>query len=175
MAPPIRNKGGHGISVGTMSKPFGLPGLRIGWIAANEEIVQRCWSSRDYISLSPARLSDALTQIAIEHRDAIVARNHAIVNENLAVAETWFAENSGLVSWTPPRAGLLALLKYELNVPSQELSDRLAGEYSVMLAPGAAFGYEGYLRIGIGQRPDLFREGLFRTASCFRDLKAKGR
>ena len=45
-------------------------------------------------------------------------------------------------------------------MPSQKLSDRLAGEYSVMLAPGSAFGYEGYLRIGIGQRPDLFREGL---------------
>jgi aspartate/methionine/tyrosine aminotransferase len=175
MAPPIRNKGGHGISVGTMSKPFGLPGLRIGWIAAEADLVQKCWSSRDYISLSPARLSDAMTQIAIEYRDAIVARNHAIVRENLAVAEQWFAENADLVFWTPPRAGLLALMKYNLSVPSAELSDLLAGEYSVMLAPGSAFGYEGYVRIGIGQRPDLFREGLFRTAACFRDLKAKGR
>ena len=174
MAPPIRNKGGHGISVGTMSKPFGLPGLRIGWIAADEELIQKCWASRDYISLSPARLSDAMTQIAIEHRDAIVARNHAIVRENLVVAEQWFAENADLATWTPPRAGLLALMKYNLDIPSAKLSDLLAGEYSVMLAPGAAFGYEGYVRIGIGQRPDLFREGLFRTAACFRDLKSKG-
>lgn len=173
MAPPIRNEGGHGISVGTMSKPFGLPGLRIGWIAADAEIVQRCWASRDYISLSPARLSDALTQLAIEHRDAIVARNHAIVRENLAVAEKWFAENADLVSWTAPRAGLLALVKYNLDIPSAKLSDLLAGEYSVMLAPGSAFGYEGYVRIGIGQRPDLFREGLFRTAACLRDLKRR--
>lgn len=173
MAPPIRNKGGHGISVGTMSKPFGLPGLRIGWIAGPEEVVRACWASRDYISLSPARLSDALAIIAIEQRDKIVARNQAIAAENLLVAEKWFADNADLVSWTPPRAGLLALLKYNLPVPSQDLSDRLAGEYSVMLAPGSAFGYEGYLRIGIGQRPDLFREGLFRTASCLRDLRSR--
>ena len=175
MAPPIRNKGGHGISVGTMSKPFGLPGLRIGWIAADEELVQQCWGSRDYISLSPAKLSDALTQIAIHNRDAIVARNHQIMQENLVVAEQWFAANADLVSWTPPRAGLLALLKYKLDVPSMELANLLAGEYSVMLAPGSAFGFEGYLRIGIGQRPDLFREGLFRTAAALRDLQTKQR
>jgi aspartate/methionine/tyrosine aminotransferase len=173
MAPPIRNKGGHGISVGTMSKPFGLPGLRIGWIAGPEEVVRQCWASRDYVSLSPARLSDYLAQIAINNRDTIVARNQAIAAENLAVAETWFAENADLVSWTAPRAGLLALLKYDLPIPSLSLSDRLAGEYSVMLAPGSAFGYEGHLRIGIGQRPDLFREGLFRTAACLRDLRLR--
>ncbi len=173
MAPPIRNKGGHGISVGTMSKPFGLPGLRIGWIAGPEEVVRACWSSRDYVSLSPARLSDALAIIAIENRDKIIARNQAIAAENMAVAEEWFAENSDLVSWTAPRAGLLALLKYNLDVPSQALSDRLAGEYSVMLAPGSAFGYEGHLRIGIGQRPDLFKEGLFRSAACFKDLRLR--
>ena len=174
MAPPIRNKGGHGISVGTMSKPFGLPGLRIGWIAGPEEVVRACWASRDYVSLSPARLSDFLTRIAIRHRDAIIARNREIVLENLETATAWFRENSGLATWTAPRAGLLALMNFAVDVPSQLLSDRLAGEYSVMLAPGSAFGYEGYLRIGIGQRPDLFREGLYRTAACLRDLQARG-
>jgi aspartate/methionine/tyrosine aminotransferase len=158
-----------------MSKPFGLPGLRIGWMAGPEEVVGACWGSRDYISLSPARLSDALAMIAIQHRDAIIIRNQAIAAENLATASEWFAENADLVSWTPPKAGLLALMKYDLDIPSHDLSDRLAGEYSVMLAPGSAFGYEGYLRIGIGQRPDLFREGLYRTAACFRDLREGGR
>jgi len=175
MAPPIRNKSGHGISVGTMSKPFGLPGLRIGWMAVPAEVAAACWSSRDYVSLSPARLSDALAMIAIQHRDAIVIRNQAIAAENMVTATEWFAAHADLVSWTPPRAGLLALLKYNLDVPSQELSDRLAGEYSVMLAPGSAFGFEGYLRIGIGQRPDLFREGLLRTAACLQDLQSTGR
>jgi aspartate/methionine/tyrosine aminotransferase len=174
MAPPIRNRGGHGISVSTMSKPFGLPGLRIGWIAGPEEVVRACWASRDYVSLSPARLSDFLTQIAIRHRDAIIARNREIVVENLETATAWFRENGEHATWTEPRAGLLALMKYAVDVPSQALSDRLAGEYSVMLAPGSAFGYEGYLRIGIGQRQDLFREGLYRTAACFRDLQARG-
>ena len=175
MAPPIRNRGPRGISVGTMSKPFGLPGLRIGWIAAPEEVVRACWASRDYVSLSPAKLSDALAKIAIEHRDQVIARNHEIVEANMAIATEWFAEHADLASWTPPRAGLLALMRYHAEVPSHALSDRLAGEYSVMLAPGASFGFEGYLRIGIGQRPDIFREGLFRTAVCLREVRAATR
>jgi aspartate/methionine/tyrosine aminotransferase len=173
-APPMRDLGERAISVGTFSKPFGLPGLRIGWLAAPSELVAACWAMRDYITLSPGKLNDALAVIALRQREQIVARTRRIVTSNLATAERWFAEQAGAASWTPPRGGLLALLKYELDIPSDELADRLAGEYSVMLAPGAAFGYEGYLRIGVGQTPSVFAEGLARTAACFRDLRASG-
>ena len=56
----------------------------------------------------------------------------------------------------------------------RELADRLAREYSVMLAPGSAFEYEGYLLLGLGQEPAIFAEGLRRTATCFADLRAAG-
>ena len=102
----MRDLGTTAISVGTFSKPFGLPGLRIGWIAATKELIRRCWSTRDYISLAPARLSDALADIALQLRDPIVARNHDIIGKNLDTADRWFAENADLVSWTRPRAGL---------------------------------------------------------------------
>jgi aspartate/methionine/tyrosine aminotransferase len=171
---PMRDFAPVGISVGTMSKPFGLPGLRIGWIAASAEIVQQCWGLRDYISLSPGKLNDALAVIAFRHRDQITARAQAIMAENLAFADEWFAENADVVSWTPPRRGLLALMKYELEMPSLELANRLAEEYSVMLAPGSVFGYEGYLRIGIGASPEIFAEGLRQTARCLRELIASG-
>lgn len=174
LAPPIRNFGLNGISVGTLSKPFGLPGLRIGWMAATEEIVQACWGARDYISLSPGKLNDALGAIAVAHRDRIIARNNDILTVNLAVADRWFAEHADLVDWTRPRAGLLALMSYELDLPSNDLADRLAAEFSVMLAPGAAFGYDGYLRIGVGQSPEIFAEGLRRAALCFESLARTG-
>lgn len=174
LPPPIRDLGERGISVGTFSKPFGLPGLRTGWIAAPAEIIAACWAMRDYISLSPGKLNDALALLAFRHRDQITARTKAIVAQNLATAARWFAEQADLVSWTPPRAGLLALLSYRLDIPSRDLADRLAGEYSVMLAPGAAFGYEYHLRLGVGQDPAIFAEGLARTAACFADLRASG-
>jgi aspartate/methionine/tyrosine aminotransferase len=174
LAPPIRDLGGRGISVGTFSKPFGLPGLRIGWIVAPAEIVADCWAMRDYVSLSPGKLNDALALLAFRQREAIIARTRAIVASNLAIAGEWFAAHADVVAWTPPRAGLLALLRYRLDIPSRDLADRLAGEYGVMLAPGSAFGYEGHLRLGIGQDPAIFAEGLARTAACLADLRAAG-
>ncbi len=170
LASPMRNLGPRAISVGTVSKPFGLPGLRIGWIAATSEIVQACWSTRDYTSLSPAGLSDYLATIAIRHREALISRNHQIVRENLETADHWFDEHADLATWDRPRGGLLALMRYAPQRSSSEVADLLARKHSVMLAPGSAFGYEGHLRIGIGQRPDIFAEGLRRTAVCLRSL-----
>lgn len=174
LPPPGWELGERAISTGTFSKPFGLPGLRIGWLVAPEEIVQRCWHLRDYITLSPGKLNDALALHALRHRDQVMARNREIIAENLRTAERWLRDNNDVVSWTRPRGGLLALLAYRLDISSQELADRLAAEYSVMLAPGAAFDYEHHLRIGLGQRPDVFAGGLERAAACFADLRASG-
>jgi aspartate/methionine/tyrosine aminotransferase len=174
LAPPLRNLGGVGISVGTLSKPFGLPGLRIGWIAGPADLVAKCWATRDYVSLSPGKLNDALAVLAFKHRERIVERTQAIVRRNLETARAWFAEHADVVSWTPPRGGLLALLRYELDMPSLDLANHLAEKYGVMLAPGSAFGIEHHLRIGIGQEPETFAEGLRRTSACLADLRASG-
>jgi aspartate/methionine/tyrosine aminotransferase len=171
-APPAFDMGRRGISVGTLSKPFGLPGLRIGWIAGPTELVQHCWGLRDYISLSPGKLNDALAVLALKHRDQIIERNRRIIQANLATAGQWMAERLDFMQWTPPRGGLLALLRYDLPIPSLALADKLATEYSVMLAPGSAFGYEHHLRLGIGQRPDVFAEGLKRAGACLHELRS---
>jgi aspartate/methionine/tyrosine aminotransferase len=167
-APPAFNYGPSAISVGTISKPFGLPGLRIGWMAAPAEIVTGCWSMRDYVSLSPGKLSDALAILAFKHRDRIIERNRKIIGPNLEATNRFVEERSNFLSWTPPRGGLLALLRYELDVPSLELANWLSEEHGVMLAPGSAFGFEHHLRIGIGQDPPVFAEGL-RRAGAFLD------
>lgn len=166
--PPMRDLGPRGISVGTFSKPFGLPGLRIGWIAGPAELVAACWALRDYVSLSPGKLNDALAVLAFRHRDAITERARAIIGQNLTTADAWFAAHADLASWSRPRAGVLALMRYRLDLPSLELADNLAEEQSVMLAPGSVFGYEGTLRIGVGQEPTIFAEGLERTATALR-------
>jgi aspartate/methionine/tyrosine aminotransferase len=169
--PSMRDLTPRGIGVGSLSKAYGLPGLRIGWIAASSDIVARCWGLRDYVSLSPGTLNDRLAQVAIVNRDLVFARNQVIIGANLLRARVWFVANAGLVSWIEPRAGLLSLVKYRADVPSETLADALAREARVMLAPGSAFGFEGYLRLGIGQRPAIFAEGLRRTSAYLRALK----
>jgi aspartate/methionine/tyrosine aminotransferase len=174
LPPPFYDLGPLGISVGTLSKPFGLPGLRIGWLAAPVDVAARCWAMRDYVSLSPGKLNDALAVLALKHRPAMLARNRQIIAANLEAASAWLADHEGLLSWTPPRGGLLSLLHYDLDIPSLDLADKLADEYGVMLAPGSAFGYENYLRLGIGQDPPVFDAGLKAAGACFADLQAAG-
>jgi aspartate/methionine/tyrosine aminotransferase len=97
-------------------------------------------------------------------------RNQAIMPENLATARDWFARNSDIVTWSEPRGALLAMMTYTADLDSVTLANRLAADAGVMLAPGAAFGLEGHLRIGIGQRPDIFREGLDLTEQFLRRI-----
>jgi aspartate/methionine/tyrosine aminotransferase len=172
LPPPMRDLGPLAISVGTLSKPFGLPGLRLGWMAAPDEVAAQCWGLRDYVTLSPGRLNDALAVVALRNRQQVLERNAEIIATNLTTANAWFGAHAEIVSWRSPRAGLLALLHYRLRMPSLALADKLAEEYSVMLAPGSAFGFEQYLRIGIGQAPAVFAAGLQATAACFADLQA---
>ena len=171
IAPPICTFGETGISVGTISKPFGLPGLRTGWMVAPKEIIKKCWAMRDYISLSPGKLNDAIAFLAFKNKDKIIERNNIIITKNLNSTNNWIEKHSDFLSWKAPRAGLLALLKYDIDIPSLELADKLATEYSVMLAPGSSFGYENFLRIGIGQKPEVFEAGLEAASNCFLALK----
>lgn len=174
LAAPTRDLGDAGISVGTFSKPFGLPGLRLGWLAAPADFARQGWWLRDYVSLSPAKLSDAIGQLALRLRPSMLARNRTIITENLTFANQWFADNADIAAWSAPRGGLLTLLRYRLDIPSSRLADHLAGEYGVMLAPGSAFDFEYHLRIGIGQQPAVFAAGLRRFGRCCRDLLAAG-
>src|SRR3970282_122852 len=94
---PFFDLGESGISVGTLSKPFGLPGLRTGWIAGPPDLVRRCWGFRDYVTLSPGKLNDALARLALTHRDRIIARNRRIIEANLREAGRWMAERSAFL------------------------------------------------------------------------------
>lgn len=170
-APPAFDLGSSGISVGTLSKTFGLPGLRIGWIAAPESVIQACWSMRDYISLCPGKLNDALACIAFRHRERIMARNQAIIQQNVQIVQDWLKTQDGIFSWTPPRGGLLSMIHYNLDVPSLEFANRLAEEYKVMFVPGIKFGFEHYLRLGLGQHPSIFTEGLKRAGAYVAHLR----
>jgi len=172
LPPPFRDFGPRAISVGTLSKPFGIPGLRLGWMATTAEIAECCWYYRDYTSLSPGGLSDYLACRTFANREAILARTHAISAENLKTLRAFIAERADLFSWVEPRGGLLGLLRYHLDLPSEIVANRLAEEESVMLAPGSAFGMEERLRIGLGTRPDRFIAGLERVDRFFTRLKA---
>jgi aspartate/methionine/tyrosine aminotransferase len=160
-----------------LSKAYGLPGLRIGWIVSSPELVASTWSYHDYTTIAPGALSDRLARVALspERRPGILARTRTIVRENLPLIEGWLHAHDPMFSWTRPQAGAIVYARYNYAINSTELSTRLRDEKSVLVVPGDHFGMDGYLRLGFGERPDYLRQGLERLHALLSSLDAHAR
>jgi len=158
--------------VNGLSKAYGLPGLRIGWIIGPEEIVKRTWPYHDYTTISPSALSDRLATLALAPgtRDRILARTRGILNANFPVLETWLKDHGGLFSFRPPQAGAICFARYALEVNSTELVERLIREKSVLVVPGDHFETDGYLRFGYGPEKGYLLRALGRIDEILKKI-----
>jgi aspartate/methionine/tyrosine aminotransferase len=143
-----------------LSKAYGLPGLRIGWIVSTPELVANAWSYHDYTTIGPGPASDMLAQIALtpENRARLLKRTRGILNANYPILEEWAAATD--LQFVPPQAGAIAYLRYHLEIGSLDLAERLRKEKSVLIVPGEQFLMGKYLRIGFGSNADHLRAGL---------------
>jgi aspartate/methionine/tyrosine aminotransferase len=150
-----------------LSKAYGIPGVRIGWIVGPPQVIAECWSQHDYLTIGPNTLSDRLARVAVEpgNRERCYARTRAILRHNLPIARDWIAQFRGRLTWQPPRAGAIALVRYDADVPSVEIAERIRVNQSTLVVPGSHVGLEGYLRIWLGGREEFVREGLCRIAA----------
>ncbi len=155
-----------------LSKAYGIPGVRIGWIVGPRRLVAECWSQHDYLTIGPNKLSDRLARIAVEpaNRERCYARTREILRHNLPIAREWVAAFEGRVRWREPQAGAIALLQYDSAVRSLEVAERVRVNQSTLIVPGIHVGLEGYLRIWLGGRDEYLREGLRRIGSELRPL-----
>ncbi len=149
----------HGISTGSMSKPYSLAGLRLGWIVAPATLLGAVSVHRDYNTISVGRIDDLLACVALENRDAILDRSRALTRTNLAILDAWISGCDD-VDYVKPSSGTTALVRYRAPIGSYELCVRLIEETGVMVTPGAAFDVEGTVRIGFADETDTLREGL---------------
>jgi len=157
-----------------LSKAYGLPGLRIGWIASTPEVVATTWSYHDYTTIGPGTLSDRFARIALQPamRAKILARTRRILHANLPVITDWLDAHKDRFSYAMPEAGAIVYVRYHDAINSTELVDRLRIEKSVLIVPGDHFGMDGYLRIGFGSETRYLRDGLDRLADLLRSLPA---
>jgi aspartate/methionine/tyrosine aminotransferase len=148
-----------------LSKAYGLPGLRIGWIVAPPDAIASFWSYHDYTTIAPGALSDALARRALEpdRRARVLGRTRSILNRNFPVIAAWLDAQHGLFSYTPPDAGAIVYVRYHHAVNSTELVTRLRTEKGVLVMPGDHFGMDGYLRLGFGDDPAYLRAALERV------------
>jgi aspartate/methionine/tyrosine aminotransferase len=145
-----------------LSKAYGLPGLRIGWIAGPKEFVAKTWSYHDYTTIAPGTLSDLLAQIALspEGRKRCLERTRAICRANFPTLRDWLGAQGSTFRLVEPLAGAIAYVRYDLPVNSTELMRRLLEQHSVLVVPGDHFGMDRFLRIGYGPEPSYLRAGL---------------
>lgn len=163
LTPSIVDLYERGIAVGSMSKAFAMAGLRLGWIVAPDEVRHAAMVHRDYNTISVGALDDHFAAIALEHRDALLERNRAIVRTNLSILDAWVAREPR-ISYLRPQGGTVTLLNYELDMTSVELCTRLMDEAGVLLMPGSALGIEGTVRIGFGNGTEVLKAGLEATS-----------
>jgi aspartate/methionine/tyrosine aminotransferase len=159
-SPSFSGRGERIIVTGGLSKVYGLPGLRVGWLVASPERVQAALEIKDYTTIAPATLSEALAEIALERRKQLLVRARFLINERWPMLEDWAAGHSRELHWTPPAAGAICFFSYQYPIDSMPLVDRLIREYSTMIVPGVQFRAERHLRIGFGMSARVLDSGL---------------
>lgn len=155
-----------------MSKAYGLPGIRIGWVAGPSPMIAELWARKDYLSIAPSSLSDHLAQIALrpDVRPRILARTRGLINANLPALTEWMRRHDPGFRLTLPRAGAIAYPRYSWPINSTKLMERLRDEQSLLVVPGDQFGMDGFLRIGLGNEPADLRAGLSRMDGVLESL-----
>ena len=162
------------IVVNGLSKAYGLPGLRIGWIVSQPAFSQEAWARHDYTTIGPSGASDHLAAVALDPRvrDKLIERTRRILNTNYPIMETWLKSFGDTFTWHPPHAGAICWTRYRPGPAASEIVEKLRAQHSVLLCPGDHFGMPGFLRFGFGGELQHFQEALAETERGLRRLFA---
>ena len=159
-----------------LSKAYGIPGVRIGWMVGPPELIASCWTQHDYITICPNKISDHIARVAVstDVRKQLYARTRAVLRENLPALTAWAAEMGDFFEFTPPQAGAIVFMKYNSDAPSIPLAERILKEQSTLIVPGLHFGVENYIRVWLGSKPEYLRDGLARLRTGLTPLVSVG-
>ncbi|MEO5897572.1 MAG: aminotransferase class I/II-fold pyridoxal phosphate-dependent enzyme [Vicinamibacterales bacterium] len=160
-----------------LSKAYGLPGLRIGWLVAPAEVAKALWGVHDYTTIAPGAVSDTLAQIALspDGRQRLLARTQGIIRANYPILKRFMHSRPGLFEHVAPEAGAIAFVRYRHDINSTALVTRLREEQSVLVVPGDHFDMDRHLRIGFGSHPEHLSGALGRIAELMDRIPAIAR
>jgi aspartate/methionine/tyrosine aminotransferase len=156
------------IAVGSMSKAYGLPGLRIGWAIGPEEMLDQFRRQHEYITICASMLANKLAAIALspEVRPWLIERARKYIRDGFPILQQWMDNHKELFTCIPSQAAAITFVKYHLDINSTCLMERLAQEKSVLIIPGDHFNMDHFVRISFGLPADYLTAGLNR----FHDL-----
>lgn len=173
-APTMHGRYDKALITSSLSKAYGLPGLRLGCIVCpSPETAKELWTYSDYTTICPTKVSDWLATRALSPtiQAKIEKRTRQVVRENWAILEAWIDSHSDLLECTPPEAAAICFIRLKKNIDSLEFVMRLLKEKSVLISPGEHFDMPGFIRIGFGSEKEYLRPALERISELLEEYQ----
>lgn len=141
------------VSIGVMSKAYGLPGLRIGWVASRDEfIIDKMTKMKHYTTICSSGPSEVLATVALKHGEKLLERNKNIIRKNIETANSFFDRFPDLFLNNEPKAGPIAYHKMNIDQPINEFCEKMIEDAGVLLLSGAMYDQNmQYFRMGYGR------------------------
>jgi aspartate/methionine/tyrosine aminotransferase len=157
------------ISTNSLTKVYGLSGLRCGWILAEPELAERMWRLNDLFGVNQAHQSERLACIAFDHIDQVIGDNPATLERNRALFNAFAAARDD-IQCAPAQHGITAFPRWSAG-DTERLNDHLRERYDTAVVPGRWFDMPDHFRIGFGLPTTDFEEALNRLGSALDDLR----
>lgn len=143
-----------GVSLGVMSKSFGLAGLRIGWIGTKgKEVLKKLASFKDFTSICNSAPGEFLSALALRNKEFLLKRNMTIIKNNLILLDKFFDKYSSLFEWVRPKAGAIAFPRIKFNKNVEDFCIDLVKKKGVLLLPGTKYDFgDKHFRTGFGRK-----------------------
>ncbi len=160
------------LALGSMSKAYGLPGLRIGWVVGPPQTIEDLWRRHEYTTITATMLSNTLAAHALspDVRPRLIDRTRTYIRSGFPVLEQWMQSQNGLFTYTAPQASAVSFVRYHLDINSIELMETLCRDASVFVGAGDSFGMDHHLRIAFGQEHDVLNEAFSRIQKVLESL-----
>jgi hypothetical protein len=161
------------IVTSSLTKAYGLAGLRCGWVVGTEDVIARVRLARDVVDGNGAFPAEALSVVAFDHLESLRRRCRALVSANLALVRA-FLETRADLSWVAPAGGTVCFPKIEGLVDAGPLVERLLERYETAVVPGAFFGSPRHFRLGFGGERASLEKGLAAVGAALDEIASPG-
>ena len=160
------------LAIGSMSKAYGLPGLRIGWVVGPPDTIGDIWRRHEYTTITASMMSNFLAAHALSSdvRPRLLERTRDYIRNGFPVLEAWMNSQDGLFSYTPPEASAVTFIRYHLDINSTELMELLCREASVFVGAGDSFGMDHHLRVAFGQDKEVLEDAFRRIEKTLKSI-----
>ena len=175
-APPLPDpslRSDRVLTIGTLSKAYGLPGLRVGWCFAAPELLLQLVKTRDHVTLHLSPLVEFVAEQAVRKGDRIVGPRLAQASRNRGLLARWVDRHQELVEWVPPAGGVCAFVRLPMVKDVDVFCHRLARERGVLLIPGSCFRRPRHARLGFGSSTETLETGLTRLSQLLTEDSLK--